>query len=165
MDQDRGTTADRGAGTAGRAADPTTTSDHGTAPDHGRTPGRGTAPSSGIGDPSTLGVEDVLRLLGTSHSGLTPEDAAARLATAGPNAITTHGRTPALVKWLAQFKDWLVLLLLACALVVGWLGDLSTAAVLLVLVLINTTIGFVQEYRAERTMEALSALVHPTAQV
>lgn len=120
---------------------------------------------TGIEDPSPLSVEEVLHRLSTARSGLGADEAARRLAVAGPNTITSRGHSRPLVTWLAQFRDWLVLLLLVCAGVVGWLGDLSTAGVLVFLVLVNTTIGFVQEYRAERTMEALRTLVHPTTQV
>lgn len=123
------------------------------------------APSPGIDDPSTLPVRDVLHRLDTSEDGLSHAEAARRLAVSGPNTISAGRRTHPVLRWLAQFRDWLVILLLVSALVVGWLGDYGTAGVLLFLVLVNTTIGFVQEYQAERTMESLRALVHPTARV
>ncbi|KAB1647203.1 cation-transporting P-type ATPase [Pseudoclavibacter sp. CFCC 14310] len=116
-------------------------------------------------DFSTISADAALQTLDTSRSGLSSTEASGRLAENGPNRIAQVGRVSPVMRYLAQFRDWLVLLLLACAVVVSYLGDWSTAAVLVVLVLINTTIGFAQEARAERTMQALEALVTPTADV
>ncbi|MCD7101688.1 cation-translocating P-type ATPase [Pseudoclavibacter sp. 13-3] len=116
-------------------------------------------------DFSTISADAALSTLDASRSGLSSAEASDRLSETGPNRIARVGRVSPVMRYLAQFRDWLVLLLLACAVVVSYLGDWSTAVVLVVLVLINTTIGFVQEARAERTMQALEALVTPTTDV
>ena len=70
-----------------------------------------------------------------------------------------------MLRFLRQFKDWMIILLLACAAVTAFLGDALTSAVLVLLVLINTSIGFLQEYRSGKTMEALQRLSLSLSQV
>lgn len=99
------------------------------------------------------------------HTGLTSDEAARRLATDGPNLIaTTGGRRPLRIL-LDQFRDWVIIMLLVSGVVVGFAGEWSTALVFVVLVLINAAIGFVQEFRAQRTMDSLQRLVHADAAV
>lgn len=116
-------------------------------------------------DYSVLTADAALTQLGSSREGLSAEEATLRLAQSGPNKLADSHRVHPVARYLAQFRDWLIILLLASALVVAFLGEWSTAVVLTVLVLINTTIGFTQEYRAEHTMQALETLVHPLAEV
>jgi len=111
-----------------------------------------------------LSVERVLAEFETSRDGLTEAEATAHRLQYGPNAIVELKRESALRRYLRQYKDWMIVLLLASAAVTAFLGDFGTAAVLVVLVAINTLMGFVQEYRAEKTMEALEKLVAPTCQ-
>lgn len=100
----------------------------------------------------------------TTPTGLTEAQANAHRVRYGSNEIVELKRESALRRYLRQYKDWMIVLLLASAAVTAFLGDFGTAAVLVVLVAINTLIGFVQEYRAEKTMEALEKLVAPTSQ-
>lgn len=111
-----------------------------------------------------LNVDHVLDRFETSLTGLTDADAAAHRLTFGSNEIVTLKRESALRRYLRQFTDWMIVLLLASATVTGVLGDVGTAVVLVILVAINTLIGFVQENRAEKTMEALETLVAPTCE-
>ncbi len=111
-----------------------------------------------------LPTERVLAEFGTARTGLTEAQVAANRLQFGSNEIVTLKRESSLRRYLRQFKDWMIILLLASAAVTAFLGDLGTAAVLVVLVAINTLIGFIQEYRAEKTMEALEKLVAPTCQ-
>jgi len=60
---------------------------------------------TGIDDPSPLSVEEVLHRLSTARGGLGADEAARRLAVAGPNTITSRGHSRPLVTWLAQFRD------------------------------------------------------------
>ena len=111
-----------------------------------------------------LPTERVLAEFGTARTGLTEAQVAEHLLQFGSNEIVTLKRESPLRRYLRQFADWMIILLLASAAVTAFLGDLGTAVVLVVLVAINTLIGFIQEYRAEKTMEALEKLVAPTCQ-
>lgn len=109
--------------------------------------------------------EEVLRQLSTHARGLTPTDAAKRLERDGPNTIPTGRKDPLWRKYLRQFKDLMIVLLIASSLVAWYLEDPRTGFVLLLLALFNTAIGFLQEYKAERVMDSLEKLVVPEAQV
>ena len=106
-----------------------------------------------------LSVQDTLADLGTTRDGLTNDEAAKRLEMYGANQLEIKARESALVTYLKQFKDLMIVLLLASAGIALWLGDSRTAIVLAILVLFNTIIGFVQEYKAEKVMESLEKLV------
>ena len=110
-------------------------------------------------------VEQVVKHHETTAFGLTTAAADSHRATFGDNVIVAVKHESGLKRYLRQFADWMIALLLVSATITGVLGDFGTAAVLVVLVLINTLIGFVQEHRAEKTMEALEKLVDPTSEV
>ncbi|MCQ9387458.1 cation-transporting P-type ATPase [Brevibacterium sp. 50QC2O2] len=107
----------------------------------------------------------VLSDLGSGPNGLTSDEAARRLTADGPNRIATGKQRGWPTILLAQFRDMVVIMLLISAVVVGFAGELSTAIVFVLLVLANAGIGFVQELRAQRTMESLQRLVHPSTAV
>ncbi|MDO9591346.1 MAG: cation-transporting P-type ATPase, partial [Microcella sp.] len=117
------------------------------------------------GEAYLLPIDGVLERFDTQREGLTDAQAAAHRLQYGSNEIVTLKRESALRRYLRQFRDWMIVLLLASAAVTAVLGDYGTAAVLVMLVAINTLIGFVQENRAEKTMEALETLVAPTCEV
>lgn len=97
---------------------------------------------------------------GTTKKGLSAKAASERLFKYGPNRLAEVNKTPWLVKYLRQFKDLMILLLLASGLISFYpLHDGRTALVLLALVGFNTIIGFTQEYKAERIMDSLERLV------
>ncbi|HEX8683590.1 MAG TPA: cation-translocating P-type ATPase [Ardenticatenaceae bacterium] len=97
--------------------------------------------------------------------GLTADDARQRLEQHGPNELTAQAREPAWRKFLAQFTDFIVLLLLAAAVVSGLLGETIDAVAIGVIVLLNAIIGFVQEYQAEQAIAALKQMTAPHARV
>ena len=98
--------------------------------------------------------------LSTSEAGLTSAEAQARLATYGYNEIKFKKRS-ALVRFLLQFRNALVYLLLASALVTAMLQHWTDTAVILVVVIANAIIGFIQEGKAEASMEALTKMLVP----
>ncbi|BAU50203.1 ATPase [Sulfurifustis variabilis] len=113
-----------------------------------------------------LSTDEVVRALATdTHAGLAPAEAAARLARHGPNRLREGRRRSPLRMLLDQFTDFMILVLLAAAVVSGFIGDAVDTIVILVIVVLNAVIGFVQEYRAERAIAALKALAAPNAHV
>jgi len=112
-----------------------------------------------------LSVQDALVLHKTDQKGLSSRQAAVWLERDGPNALVNIKQDPLWRKYLRQFQDMMIILLLVSAAVAVYLDDARTAIVLVALVFFNTIIGFLQEYRAERTMQALEKLVQPVAEV
>ncbi len=113
-----------------------------------------------------LGIEDAASRLGSNlHTGLSAENASARLAQYGPNALQeTRGRHP-LAMLAAQFTDLMILVLIAAAVIAGFIGEPQDTIAIVVIVFLNGIIGFVQEYRAERAMAALRKMAAPMASV
>ncbi|MGY1710390.1 cation-translocating P-type ATPase [Geodermatophilus sp. SYSU D00758] len=97
--------------------------------------------------------------------GLDETEVARRRAEHGENALAQQPRRPAVLRFLDQFRSLLILILLGAAVLAGAVGDLKDTIVILVVLLINATIGFVQENRAERSLEALRDMLVPTARV
>ena len=98
-------------------------------------------------------------------SGLATTDAAARLARHGPNQLASKPARPAWLKFLDQFRNVLVIVLLGAAALAGAVGDLKDALVIAIVVVLNATLGFFQEHRAEAALAALKNMLAPTARV
>jgi len=97
--------------------------------------------------------------------GLSTRDAATRLEQTGPNLLKeTRGRHP-LVMLASQFTDFMIVVLMAAAVIAGFVGEPQDAIAIVVIVFLNGIIGFVQEYRAERAMAALKKMASPQARV
>jgi Ca2+-transporting ATPase len=108
---------------------------------------------------------EALAALGSSAQGLASAEAAQRLARHGPNALPEGARRSPLRMLAGQFADFMILVLLAAAVVSGLVGEPVDTAAIVVIVLLNAVIGFVQEWRAERAMAALRRMAAPTARV
>jgi Ca2+-transporting ATPase len=107
----------------------------------------------------------VLADAGADESGLSSAEASERHAEHGPNEIARgEGRSPAGI-FLAQFDSWLIWVLLAAAALSVWAGHTVDAVLIAVIVVANGVFGFVQDYRAERSLESLRELTAPTALV
>jgi Ca2+-transporting ATPase len=113
----------------------------------------------------TMPVEDVFTSLKTSDKGITQQEAHARLNTYGFNELKEKKKITPLMMLLHQFTDFMILVLIAAALLSGFLGELSDTIAIIVIVVLNAIIGFVQEYRAEKAMEALKKMSAPMATV
>ena len=110
-------------------------------------------------------VDEVLAAQGSSPNGLTEATAHQRLSTFGPNRLPApKGRGP-LLRFLAQFNDALIYLLLAAAVITATLGHGIDAGVILAVVLVNAVIGFIQEGKAERALDAIRDMLAPMASV
>lgn len=105
------------------------------------------------------------RLATSLEGGLREAEADARLARIGPNELAEfHGRNP-FVLFLNQFRDFMIGVLLAAALVSGIVGEPQDAIAILVIVVLNAVIGSVQAFRAERAVAALRRMSAPAARV
>src|SRR5262245_36662200 len=102
----------------------------------------------------TLHVEAALEHLATHVNGLPTAEAARRLELHGPNELEVTTRESAWHILAAQFQNVLILILLAGTLVSGFLGHTLEAVVITVIVLFAVLLGFTQEYRASRALEA-----------
>ena len=97
--------------------------------------------------------------------GLTSTQCAQRLAQWGANVLPiTPPRSPWIVL-LAQFKGVMTVILLGAALLAAWVGSIKDASVILAVVIINALVGFYQEYRAERSLDALKSMLPASATV
>lgn len=112
-----------------------------------------------------LEVEDVLAGLDTTPGGLTFAEARARLAKHGPNELEAPRRISPWSVFLQQFKNVLIVILLVSAGLSAFLGHAVEAAAIAVIVLFAALLGFIQEYRAEKAIEALREMAAPEAAV
>lgn len=110
-------------------------------------------------------VESVCSLLDTTPAGLTHAAAAGRLAAYGPNELQATHRISPWAVFVEQFKNVLIIILLVAALLSAFLGHGVEAVAITVIVLFAALLGFAQEYRAERAIEALRQMAAPEASV
>ncbi len=117
--------------------------------------------------PHTVSVDDVVTSLSTDvMTGLSSGEVAERLATYGPNRLAESKRRPAFLRFLDQFRDLLIMILLVAAVVsFAVSGELKTPVVVLLVVFLNALIGFVQENRAEASLEALKKMLTASSRV
>ena len=127
-------------------------------------------PRSVAGTPSSAAwhaspADEVLRQMDSQRDGLAPQEAQRRLEQHGPNTLpAAPGRGP-LLRFLLQFHNVLIYALLASAAITAWLGHWVDTAVIIGVVLINALVGFVQEGRAERALDAIRGMLSAHAQV
>ena len=117
--------------------------------------------------PHTASVDDVVASLSTDvMTGLSSGEVAERLTTYGPNRLAESKRRPAFLRFLDQFRDLLIMILLVAAVVsFAVSGELKTPVVVLLVVFLNALIGFVQENRAEASLEALKKMLTASSRV
>lgn len=110
--------------------------------------------------------EEILAVLGSSEAkGLSSREAERRLAELGPNELQQAKRISPVLLFIAQFKDFIVLVLILAALISGMLGEYADAITILAIIAINAILGFIQEFRAEKSLEALKKLTAPEAKI
>ncbi|GAN35314.1 MAG: cation-translocating P-type ATPase [Candidatus Brocadia sp. AMX2] len=104
----------------------------------------------------TMQASEIMRNLGTNtDSGLSHVEAENRLKKYGYNQLEEKEGISPLMLFLGQFNDFIVWILIAATIVSGFLGEWVDALAILAIVIINAIIGFIQEYRAEKSLEAL----------
>lgn len=112
-----------------------------------------------------LPLSEIIQLLKTGKQGLHTADAEERGLQYGKNELKEKKQASILMLILNQFKDVMIFILLLAAGISLAVGDLKDAVVILIIVLLNALIGFVQEYRAEKAMEALKKMSSLSATV
>jgi len=108
---------------------------------------------------------EVYKALDTAENGLSETEAEARFAEVGPNVLQTRKRTGPLRRLLKQFHNVLIYILLVAAILTAWLQEWIDMSVILGVVVVNAVIGFLQEGKAERAMEAIRNMLSPTTTV
>lgn len=111
----------------------------------------------------TLEIGQIFAKLTSEADGLTTAESQRRIAEYGPNQLPEVQRRslPAMV--FSQFADFMIIVLLAAALISGFIGEPQDTIAILVIVVLNAVIGAVQEFRAERAVAALKAMAAPEA--
>lgn len=110
-------------------------------------------------------AEDVMAALATRREGLSSAEAEARRARYGPNRLAAARKRSEILRFLSQFDNLLIYVLLAAAALALAIGHVTDAIVILAVVLVNAAIGYLQEGRAERALEAIRSLIDPQATV
>lgn len=112
-----------------------------------------------------LSNQESLSKLESSKKGLSNTESASRQKVYGQNKLSVINRKNPFSLYISQFKDLMIILLIISSLIAFYLNDLRTAIILLVIVFLNSLIGFIQEFKAEKILESLKAIIHPQAKV
>ncbi|MCL2056079.1 MAG: cation-translocating P-type ATPase [Oscillospiraceae bacterium] len=99
------------------------------------------------------------------NQGLTAKEAQRRLFEYGENKLASAKKISALKIFAGQFRDLMIMILLASTVISVLMGETVEAVAIIVIVLMNAVLGFIQEYRTEKTLEALKNMAAPTALV
>ena len=110
-------------------------------------------------------IDTVFRELHSSLQGISEAEAVKRLEQYGGNILQEGKKKSMPAMFLDQFRDFMILVLIAAAVISGIVGELSDTIAIIVIVVLNAVVGFVQEYRAERAMAALKKMAAPSATV
>jgi Ca2+-transporting ATPase len=103
-------------------------------------------------------VEKALSLLATSRSGLSESEVSIRLSKYGYNELPKEKRAQPIVLFLSQFRNFLIILLIVATAISLFLKEFLEAAAMLFIILVSAVLGFVQEFRAEKAIEALEKI-------
>jgi Ca2+-transporting ATPase len=112
------------------------------------------------------GVDEIIKELNTDKvNGLTSEEAVTRRNKYGPNRLTGKKKKSILRLLFEQINDVLIYILLGAAVISALLNEISDAAIIIIVVILNAVIGLVQESKAEKALESLKKLSFPKALV
>ena len=112
-----------------------------------------------------LSVQESIAAAGTSKNGLTNREAESRLLQYGQNELMKEKKSAVLTLIIDQFKNFLILMLIFAVVLAFFLGETVDAVAMLCIILLTIVLGFFQEYRAEKAIEALEKISAPTARV
>ena len=110
-------------------------------------------------------IEQTYNILKTQKDGLTSQEAAKRLEGDGKNVLPEGKKRSAALKFLLQFKDVMIIILMVAAVISFVLGEWIDGGIILAIVIINAVLSFVQEFKAEKAMESLKNLTKPFCKV
>ena len=105
--------------------------------------------------------EETCVALATGLDGLDHDEAAHRLGVHGPNQLPATARTHPILRFLAQFNNALIYFLLSAALAAMLLGHVIDGVVIVIVVVVNAVVGFIQEGKAERALDAIRDIIAP----
>ncbi|MBB1093419.1 cation-transporting P-type ATPase [Rhodopseudomonas palustris] len=126
---------------------------------------RDDAPDASNRNWHALDAGAALAAMRSGADGLTEDEASRRLVTFGFNRLPTKAERSALLRFALQFHNLLIYVLLAAGVLAGAIGHVTDAMVIVGVVLINAVIGFVQEGKAEKALEAIHKMIEPHASV
>jgi P-type Ca2+ transporter type 2C len=110
-------------------------------------------------------IESVFEEFRTSLQGISEAEVQERLVKFGPNQLLEKKRKPTWILFFRQFKDFMILVLAAAAVISGIVGDLTDTLIILIIIVLNAILGFVQEFRAEKAMQSLKTLTETQTKV
>jgi Ca2+-transporting ATPase len=106
-----------------------------------------------------MDIQDIYSILKTGPSGLTPEEANARLQSHGPNELRRAAKISPVSVFLGQFNNFLIYLLILAAAISAAIGEVIDALIIAAIMVLNAVLGFVQEYKSEQSIEALQKYI------
>lgn len=110
-------------------------------------------------------TEETLKTYLSSREGIGIEEAGRRLLAYGPNEMKEKKKRTLLAMFLDQFRDFMILILIVAAFISGFLGEVTDTIAIIVIIVLNAVIGFIQEYRAEKALEALKKMAALSATI
>ncbi len=113
----------------------------------------------------SLTAEEVLKQIGSTPDGLDDSAVKQKLEEHGKNELKAKKKVSPLVIFIRQFLDVMILVLVVAAVISVFIGEVSDTIVIVVIIVLNAIIGFIQEYRAEKAIEALKKMAAPSSQV
>ena len=128
----------------------------------GLRPGAGTWRSLELRAAAMIAADAVVETLASTAQGLSSEEASRRLADVGPNALRSHGARP-LAVFARQLRNPLLILLVSAASLWIFVGECTDAAIIVAIIGLSVGLGFFNEYRSERAVEALHSQLRHTA--
>jgi Ca2+-transporting ATPase len=108
-------------------------------------------------------IASVVEELQTSFQGISSKEAQKRFEQYGSNELTEKKKKTPFMMFLDQFRDFMIIVLIAAAVISGFIGDTIDTIAIVIIIVLNAVIGFIQEYRAEKAMSALKRMAAPTA--
>ena len=112
-----------------------------------------------------LSIEDTIKATGSNAAGLNDAEAKQKLAGHGKNELKAKKKISPVLILFRQFIDVMILVLILAAVISWFIGELSDTIVILVIIVLNAIIGFIQEYRAEKAMDALQKMATQVSHV